>query len=357
MRHPPENCTTGLSMEKRSSSAGLAVNPRPQRIFLTDASAASAPLAMRSADTVSSSSLTFSSSSTETSAFPSAIIRSNSSIFLIRSSSFLRRSAVLVSAASTSSTADLSVALASCSTRMTSQLSGTGISLAAMWRRTVVLPMPFGPRMPYLWPWVTVMDALSNRVCPGAEIVKFLHTNESPESGGSFLPPSREMENALRPPTGWSSSSSLYCAPLLCKYLSCALFSLLLSFSPFSTLARITSIFSSAVGSSDFVFVSLAALLPAASSRSRARRSSSVSCFAVNAFAWKSGMMNTRTVSTPLGGLGTFTSALSASLKDFLLISTTSFIPSTSGGLISLVSTSSQDRRKGSSSLVLLRQT
>jgi len=87
------------------------------------------------------------SSSTDTSS-PASILFSKSSILLVSSFSFVMSSLVFSSAAMTSSTADRLLAFASCSTRITSQFSGTGISRAAMWRTIVVLPWPFGPRMP-----------------------------------------------------------------------------------------------------------------------------------------------------------------------------------------------------------------
>jgi len=139
IRQPPENCTTGLSIENRSSSGEPFVKPRPQRIFLTLASAESAPIASSSAEVLSNSVRVLSTSSALMS-FPCSISVSMSSSFCRSSASLLINSAALRSAARTSSTADRSVALASCSTRITSQLTGTGISRAAICRSRVVFP-------------------------------------------------------------------------------------------------------------------------------------------------------------------------------------------------------------------------
>mmetsp|Transcript_116882 Transcript_116882/g.337763 ORF Transcript_116882/g.337763 Transcript_116882/m.337763 type:complete len:222 (+) Transcript_116882:2317-2982(+) len=205
IRQPPENWTTGRSIEKRSSSGAPFVKPKPQRIFRTFASADSAPMASKSAATFSSSSLTFPSSSEETSWVPSVIAFSISSNCASNFSSRSRSSMVLMSAAKTSCTAVRSLAFASCSTRIASQFSGTGRSRDAMWRRMVVLPMPLGPKMPYLWPCTMVMEALLKSVCPGAVKVKFSHVKASPEGGGSFLPLSRVNVNAANEPVTSSS--------------------------------------------------------------------------------------------------------------------------------------------------------
>mmetsp|Transcript_122915 Transcript_122915/g.274459 ORF Transcript_122915/g.274459 Transcript_122915/m.274459 type:complete len:210 (+) Transcript_122915:893-1522(+) len=205
IRQPPENWITGRSIEKRSSSGAPFVKPRPHRILRTCDSFDSAPVASRSAATVSSSERVLSMSSAEISS-PASVAFSISSSFLRSSSSLDSKDTVFSSAASTSCTAVLSLALASCSTRMTSQFRGTGISRAAMCRKIVVFPMPLGPRMPYLLPCTIVMEALSKSVCPGAERVKLSHTKASPEGGGSFLPPSSVRVNAAMVPTGSSSS-------------------------------------------------------------------------------------------------------------------------------------------------------
>mmetsp|Transcript_28895 Transcript_28895/g.83737 ORF Transcript_28895/g.83737 Transcript_28895/m.83737 type:complete len:262 (+) Transcript_28895:3504-4289(+) len=245
MRQPPENCTTGRSMEKRSSSGFPFVKPRPQRIFLTRASADSAPVASKSAATFSRSFLVFSRTSADTSC-PASIALSNSSSCRSRSSSCFNKSAVRWSAANTSSTADLSLALASCSTRITSQFSGTGKSLDAMCLNMVVLPMPFGPRMPYLLPCTIVIDALLKSVCPGAASVKFSHVNASPDGGGSLFP-SNDRVNADKGLIN-SSASGLYFG-WFSKCLSWIFFSRVVNFSPRSTFSNTAWIFSSTVES------------------------------------------------------------------------------------------------------------
>mmetsp|Transcript_24312 Transcript_24312/g.69316 ORF Transcript_24312/g.69316 Transcript_24312/m.69316 type:complete len:352 (-) Transcript_24312:658-1713(-) len=346
MRQPPENWTTGRSMEKRSSSGFPLVKPKPQRIFLTFASADSAPVASKSAATVSSSSRVFSSSSADTSREPSSMASSISSNCASNFSSRSSSSTVLRSAAKTSSTAERLLAFASCSTRITSQFRGTGRSRAAMWRRIVVLPMPLGPRMPYLLPCTMVIVALLKRVWPGAVSVKFSHVKASPAGGGSFFPLSSVRVNADREPGAASSWWTAYCG-FFSRCFSWSRFSLFVSFSPFATFSRTSSILSSKVGSASFPLVlllpaPLAALLSAASFLSLASFSSSVSSSASKTSALKSGWTNTRTVSKPGGGFGTATWRLSGFLYVFLLTSTTSVNPSNSGSAIASSGSTSQ---------------
>mmetsp|Transcript_97538 Transcript_97538/g.244462 ORF Transcript_97538/g.244462 Transcript_97538/m.244462 type:complete len:257 (+) Transcript_97538:3740-4510(+) len=252
---------------------------------------------------------------------------------------------VFRSAESTSSTAERSLALASCSTRMTSQFNGTGKSREAMWRKMVVLPIPLGPRIPYLLPWTMVMEALSNNVWPGAVNVKFSQTKESPAAGGSFLPPSKEIVNAFIEP-GASSSTFLY-SGFFSKCFSCILFSLFDNFSPFRTFSNTTSIFSSREGSCSFsavpAFPNFAARLSAASCLRLAKASSSVSSSSGKGSLWKSGTTKTRHVSKPTGGLGTETVRLCGSLHFFRRTSMISAAPpSTSGNAIASSGRTSQ---------------
>mmetsp|Transcript_7218 Transcript_7218/g.12207 ORF Transcript_7218/g.12207 Transcript_7218/m.12207 type:complete len:272 (-) Transcript_7218:698-1513(-) len=253
------------------------------------------------------------SSSVHCSPVPSFILISASSSFLTHAASLFRRSAVLVSAARTSSTAELSLALASCSTRMTSQFFGIGNSRAAKNLKSVVFPCPFGPKMPYLLPCTMVSFALLNNVCLGAMMVKPSTEKLSPADGGSFFPPGSEMEKALRVVSFSNISSSFVHSLLPFSCFSIISFSFLVNFSPFSFFSKAACSFSSASAfflSSSFAGAFSAFFLSRASAASLlflSSASSSSSSTAPKGFAAKSGNTKQIRASRLAGGFGIFT--------------------------------------------------
>mmetsp|Transcript_28602 Transcript_28602/g.62392 ORF Transcript_28602/g.62392 Transcript_28602/m.62392 type:complete len:201 (-) Transcript_28602:642-1244(-) len=197
--------------------------------------------------------------------------------------------------------------------------------------------------MPYLLPCTMEMVALSKSFCLGAESVKFSHTKASPAAGGSFLPPSRTRVKVLRSPNG--SSSSHLKTGFFSRCFSWSRASLLVNFSPFSTLASTASIFSSNVGSCFPVFFSLAASRPALLAAACALLSSNVSSSASSsgkASKWKSGCTNRRHSCTPGGGFGIATRRASGSRISFLFTSTISSTPSSMSGSVKSSPTISQ---------------
>mmetsp|Transcript_101924 Transcript_101924/g.186075 ORF Transcript_101924/g.186075 Transcript_101924/m.186075 type:complete len:272 (+) Transcript_101924:215-1030(+) len=253
------------------------------------------------------------SSSVHCSPVPSFILISASSSFLTHAASLFRRSAVLVSAARTSSTAELSLALASCSTRMTSQFFGIGNSRAAKNLKSVVFPCPFGPKMPYLLPCTMVSFALLNNVCLGAMMVKPSTEKLSPADGGSFFPPGSEMEKALRVVSFSNISSSFVHSLFPFSCFSIISFSFLVNFSPFSFFSKAACSFSSASAfflSSSFAGAFSAFFLSRASAASLlflSSASSSSSSTAPKGFAAKSGNTKQIRASRLAGGFGIFT--------------------------------------------------
>mmetsp|Transcript_117311 Transcript_117311/g.252258 ORF Transcript_117311/g.252258 Transcript_117311/m.252258 type:complete len:164 (-) Transcript_117311:214-705(-) len=133
MRQPPDRSFTLPSII-------FSVNCRPMRICRTRDSAASAPIASRSAPRMERRSQSFPSSSASASVL--------ASIFSRRSASSVVSFARSTSAQSTSSTTLRSVAAASCCTRATVQEAGIGNLRVTRCLRSVVLPMPLGPRRP-----------------------------------------------------------------------------------------------------------------------------------------------------------------------------------------------------------------
>mmetsp|Transcript_45113 Transcript_45113/g.146580 ORF Transcript_45113/g.146580 Transcript_45113/m.146580 type:complete len:287 (+) Transcript_45113:376-1236(+) len=196
--HPPERASVG-------PSCCAALKPRPERIARACASAESRPSASSASYTSSSRIAAASAASSPSAASSSASSRASSAASACRSSCDAR----------ITSTADADDARASCATSRIERPAGMFASARlAMCARRVDLPLPFGPRKPYLRPFLSESRALVKSSTLPARIEKDGISRPSPSDDAfctTRLPPLEVATNCepIAPPLEPSSPSAL----------------------------------------------------------------------------------------------------------------------------------------------------